>query len=78
MIVNLQRQADFRGGWGVLSLAQSSQAVVVGGVRGGLPLGFERLEGFDELRPASTRPEAMLASADSIYFHTVITLYLVN
>ena len=47
MMVNLQREADFRGGWGVLSLAQASQAVVVGGVRGGLPLGFERLEGFD-------------------------------
>ena len=64
MMVNLQREAYFRGGWGVLSLAPVSRADVVGGVRGGLPLGFERLEGFDELRPSSTRPEAMLASAD--------------
>ena len=47
MMVNLQREADFRGGWGVLSLARVSRADVVGGVRGGLPLGFERLEGFD-------------------------------
>ena len=64
MMVNLQREADFRGGWGVLGLAPTSRAVVVGGVRGGLPLGFERLQGFDELRPSSTRAEAMLASAD--------------
>ena len=47
MMVNLQREADFRGGWGVLGLREALRAVVVGGVRGGLPLGFERLEGFD-------------------------------